>query len=183
MFFKVIRSKTFFKNLIKRQKFRNERKDREWECVHSSSIFLSNNMIFPAFQNVMTRPNVFDGQQLMVATDLPTVTKEPPSLWFNVQVSFLPFGFWTSSTYCLNSCSCSYKNSYQPKSYLHCWRLYAELALSQPVLQSWNWYAFSAPGFCSMTCSITNTKSAQQHTCRIQNLDGLVIYPLQRSTF
>lgn len=29
LFFKVIRSKTFFKNLIKRQKFRNERKDRE----------------------------------------------------------------------------------------------------------------------------------------------------------
>ncbi|CAO2822524.1 unnamed protein product [Amaranthus hypochondriacus] len=56
---------------------------RGWFAIdYPADAILSN---VTSFQNIMTRPNVFDGQQLMVATDLPTITKEPPSLWFNVQ--------------------------------------------------------------------------------------------------
>lgn len=42
-----------------------------------------------AIQNVLTRPNAFDGQPMLLVEDVTGITKPPPKVWLNVQVSFL----------------------------------------------------------------------------------------------
>ncbi|XP_021741895.1 glycerophosphodiester phosphodiesterase GDPDL7-like [Chenopodium quinoa] len=36
-------------------------------------------------QNVLTRPNAFDGQQLLIVEDVTSISKPPPRVWLNVQ--------------------------------------------------------------------------------------------------
>ncbi|XP_021774315.1 glycerophosphodiester phosphodiesterase GDPDL7-like [Chenopodium quinoa] len=46
-------------------------------------------------QNVLTRPNAFDGQELLLVEDVTSISKPPPRVWLNVQIDYiLCLFFW-----------------------------------------------------------------------------------------